>query len=437
MLVVQKIQKLIHWLERRDLGYIVLRLFALLQRYGITSSKARKRTLDCVRLLARYDCYPTFPTPGRVVSKHAAFFRELQHLGAELAVHGYDHVDFHSLTPEEVTQQFVKATHAYQHNGIQSDGFRCPYLSYTDELLTAIPHGLFNYSSNKAIWWDVFPAEAVSEATAIFDNLSRFYQAVSSETTVSAPTISRGSLIEIPASVPDDLQLYDGLRLGEQGLAQAWLKILRQTYQRGELFVLLFHPESYYQCAQAFESLLSVATQLQPAVWITRLRDVSDWWWEKSRFVVDISPEASGLHIRFDCSEPATVLVRNIETGEPTHPWHGLYHVLDGRECRVAADPWPFVGVLPGVPDQTVAFLQEQGYIVETGERASHCGVRLDAPTVARLENPVQLIAYIESTPAPLVRFWRWPNEYRSVLCITGDLDALSLVDYFARLLPW
>lgn len=437
--IMQKIQKLTHWMQQRNPQYIALRLVALLQRYGITSAKARKRTLDCVKFLANHDCYPTFPTPGRVVRQNTAFCQELQDLGSELAVHGYDHIDFHSLSKEEARHQFVRATQAYEQSGIQSEGFRCPYLSYSEELLPAIPDGMFKYSSNKAIWWNVVPMENGNGANAIFDSLSKFYRARSAEATVSTPTITK-NVVEIPASLPDDLQLYDGLKLGAQGLAQSWLKMLHQIHRRGEMFVLLFHPESFYCCALAFESILSAAKQLEPAVWLTRLRDVSDWWWEKANFKVELlsdSANSSRLHLHFDCSQRATVLMRNIETSAPTHPWYEDYRVLDSRECQVVATPRPFVGALPGVPADTIAFLREQGYIVETGEQASQCGVHLDVPTVARLNSQVELIAYIESTSAPLVRFWRWPDEHRSALCITGDLDALSLLDYATRLLPW
>src|SRR2546426_10959942 len=106
--IINKIRQLAHWLELRDVRYISLRLLSLLKRYGITSVRAKKRAVDCVRLLAHYDCYPTFPTPGCVVSRNAAFCRELQGMGAELTVHGYDHVDFRSLSRAEASRQFIK-----------------------------------------------------------------------------------------------------------------------------------------------------------------------------------------------------------------------------------------------------------------------------------------------------------------------------------------
>src|SRR2546425_4542915 len=125
-----KMRRLAPWLELRDVRYITLRLLSLLIRYGITSVRAKRRAVDCVMLLARYDCYPTFPTPGRVVRRHAAFCRELQEIGAELAVHSYDHLDFRSLSWAEASRQFIEADKAFDRGGIQFEGFRCPYLSY-------------------------------------------------------------------------------------------------------------------------------------------------------------------------------------------------------------------------------------------------------------------------------------------------------------------
>lgn len=428
-----KTKQLADWLERRNARYITIRLLSLVKRYGVSSTRAKRRVAACVRLLARHGCYPTFPTPGRVVGKHLQFFRELQAMGTELAIHGYDHVDFRSLSQVEASRQFLRAAEACRRSGIHFEGFRCPYLSYADTMADAIPTGMFKYSSNKAIWWNVVSPESITRASAIFDQLHTFYQPESSEAMVSIPRMS-GDLLEIPLSLPDDLQLYDGLTVGEEGVRHAWTEILQQTHRRGELFALLFHPESFEHCTLAFESVLGRARHLRPAVWVARLCDVSRWWWEKSRFAVNISSDASGLQIRFDCSERATVLIRNIETSEPTHPWDDSYQVLGSRSLDLPVDPRPFVGVAGDTPSHTIAFLKEQGYIVDSSEHAPRCGVYLDVATMATLETQVQLIDYIESSPAPLARYWRWPDEARSALCITGDVDALSLIDYASRL---
>ncbi len=433
--VAQKVRGLTYWLQKRNPRYIALRLQVLFKRYGFLSGKAERRTRDCVRLLAHHACSPTFPTPGRVVEQHSAFFRELQDQGSELSVHGYDHVDFNGLGVAEATNQFQRAIEAYRHGGIAGHGFRCPYLSYGDSARLAVQSLGFRYSSNKAIWWDVAPEQSVQQATAVFDQLKQFYSAETAADAVSIPTLCNG-LVEIPVSLPDDLQLYDGLQLGPQGLVEAWLKLLNQTYQRGEMFVLLFHPEAFYQCAPAFEAILSEARRIEPAVWVARLCDIADWWWEKSRFTIDVLDNSDGLQVVFNCSERATILTRNLELDAPTSAWDDVYQTLDSRTLRISADVHPFIGIAPDVGQPKLHFLREQGYIVKTGADAQRCGIYLDRALVDRLSTDVQLIKHIESATAPMVRFWRWPNAYRSVLSITGDLDALSLLDYAGRLLP-
>jgi glycosyltransferase involved in cell wall biosynthesis/peptidoglycan/xylan/chitin deacetylase (PgdA/CDA1 family) len=419
------------WLHERSVGYIARRAIALAKSYGVTPSKAERRVFACIKQLARHGCHPTFPIPGGLVQKYGEFSRRLQAMGAELAIHGYHHVDFRSLSPAEGRQQLVKAAAVFRERGIQADGYRCPYLSATEDLPRAIPDGLVHYSSNEAIWWDALPDG--NAGNAIFDTLRRLYRAESSQVVVATPRMSNG-LVEIPVSLPDDLQLSDGLNLDPDGIQQVWTEMLDQVHRRGELFVVLFHPESYDRCGQAFENVLPKAEGMRPRVWVTQLRDVSRWWREKAASVVDCCRgRANGLHLRFRCSERATVLVRHLDTAD-AEPWSGSYRVLKGRTLDVPGPVRPFVGLAPDVPDRVISFMREQGYIVEQGETARQCGVHLDATCVRRLETDVQLVEHIESSPAPLIRFWRWPDEYRSALCVSGDIDALSLVDYAARL---
>jgi peptidoglycan/xylan/chitin deacetylase (PgdA/CDA1 family) len=431
----RRIRHIAHWFGLRDARYICFRLIVLLRRYGLTASRAKKRALDCVEALAPYDCRPTFPTPGQVVGRNGAFCRQLQQLGAELAIHGYHHLDFRALSASESRNQFARAAAAYQLNGIRFDGFRCPYLGYTEQLNKTIPND-FQYSSNKAVWWDVVSPEAGhgtgKGARAVFEGLSRFYQAESSKTYPAVPRMS-GDLVEIPVSLPDDLQLLDGLALDERGMRQAWMEVLRQTHRRGELFNLLFHPESFEQCGPALEAVLREARDLQPSVWMTQLRDINRWWREKSGFTVERIQNGPISQLTFHCSERATVLVRNVESRERTQVWYGSYRVLEGRTLQWSPDERPFIGLAPDTPSALVAFLQEQGYIVDTGPQAPDCAIYLGPTELADFHNQVELIDFIETSSAPLTRFWRWPANARSALCVTGDLDALSLTDYIRR----
>jgi hypothetical protein len=426
--------KLKEWYTLRGPAYIGNRAAALLERYGVTPSKATDRVLQGVEWLAELGCAPTFPVPARVVQQHPHFFRTLQDADVEIAVHGYDHVALGHYPPEEACSQLVKAAEVFAQHGIESRGFRCPYLSCTSELIDLLPDGLFDYSSNRAIEWDVTPAvDELAVQPTVADVLHRVYRPASAREMVSTPSNDAG-VIEIPVCLPDDLELHDALGLDALGMGEIWCQVLARTHERGECFVLMYHPELMTECREPLSALLNRASRLLPAVWITRLRDISSWWREKAGFSFEVQPTDSGLKLSFICSERATILVRDLEVDGPQVSWDGVYRQLAAPVLNVPAEPRPFVGLDADAPEQTRSFLREQGYLLDTGLAAPRCAVYLDAATLGRLSSQLELISHIEESPGPLVKYGRWPNGAKSALSVTGDLDALTILDYASRL---
>jgi hypothetical protein len=410
--------------------YLATRLRAVGQRYGLTSRKAKERVRRCVARLDRHGVRPTFATPGRVVDEDPAFFRELHEAGAELAIHGYDHADFRRLTREQAAWQFDQALAAYRRHGVPCDGFRCPYLSCTSDVRAVLPPGALAYSSNQAIAW---PAPGAGAAGPVFAQLARNYRAVPCDDVVATPALD-GDLVEIPASVPDDLQLCDGLGLGEHGLLEAWLQTLRETHRRGELFAPLFHPEAYDLLDTAVDGVLDAVGAQRPAVWAAQLRDIAHWWREREAFRARATRDGAGWVLELEAGERATVLVRDWRWPARTRPWDGPWSVLEDRRPHVDGPTLPFVGA-SGVDGPTVAFLVEQGHVVDTDPGAD-CSVSLTASDVRRLGSRRALVEHLDRSSGPLLRFGRWPSEAKSAFCLAGDLDALSLRDYALRLRP-
>jgi hypothetical protein len=421
------------WFSKRGFTFVIQRASLLLDRYGITPSKAMTRIEDSLMTLSSFGCSPTFFTPGIVVKRYPLFIRSLQEKGAEIGVHSYQHIDFSSLTLPQAHAQLSKAIETFHQNGIEVHGFRCPYLSCPEALLQTLPEGLFGYSSNRAIWLDSSSLDQNSGQTVIYNTLKKFYNPESFEDTVNMPW-SNSSTIEIPVSVPDDLQLHDGLNLDGHGISQSWIEMLQQTHHRGELFNLIFHPELGSICKQSFEDLLGQAIKLKPAVWITGLHDICDWWSEKSTFGVKIDATPTGQRIEFKCSPRATILLRGLGLGLAQEAWDENYTWLKSQIFELAHDLRPFVGLASNVPKQVELFLQEQGYILDSSEKSIDCSIYIDDALLTSLPNRVQLINHIEASTEPLIRYGRWPNGAKSALSITGDLDALSLMDYASRL---
>jgi peptidoglycan/xylan/chitin deacetylase (PgdA/CDA1 family) len=416
-------------LRGRPPAYLGRRAASLSRRYGLTDGKAIRRLRRCVENLQSYGVSPTFATPGRVIERAPGFFRELAARGVELALHGYDHVDFRTLEPAEARRQFECAAAAFERSGISFDGFRCPYLSYTDALADVVQLNAFEYSSNKAIAWDVLPGRT---GGATYAQLGELYAAARAVETVSMPWTANG-LIEIPVSLPDDLQLLDGFGFRGQSVTEAWLPILEATHRRGELFAPLFHPETFDLIRVAMEGVIERALTLRPRVWMAQLREIARWSKEGAAFAATTTIEERALRIDLDCSSRATVLVRDWPDRAGTTHWHDRYDVTAARTLRIASDVRPFVG-LADVDVRVARFLREQGYILDDGPQAPSCTVCVSGDVAVR--NQVELVDYIESTAGPLLKFSRWPDGARSALCFAGDLDALSLRDYASRLLP-
>jgi peptidoglycan/xylan/chitin deacetylase (PgdA/CDA1 family) len=423
--------KLWEWYKARGPTFVTKRAGLLTKRYGLSPAKAQDRIYDCLTSLMKEGGPPTFPTPGVLVERYPDFIRRLQDGGAEIAVHGYQHVNLNDFPLNQARQHLERAVRAFERLGIQAHGFRSPYIGCSDELIDTLPEGLFSYSSNKAVRWHHLD-DIIRQANGFYNTLEKFYHAKDSRETVCVPW-RRSHLVEIPVCVPDDLQILDGLPPDVGGLTWAWQQILQQTYQRGELFTLLFHTELAEQCERPLVDLLCAVRGYRPLVWIARLNEIAEWWKEKSEFTVEIIPHSSSLMLKFSCTPRATILARGLGPLDSGEIWDGPYYRQFASTLKLPSGVRPFIGLDNNAPDHIATFLQEQGYIVQTGEIASACGIYLDPATLSRLNSQVQIIDHIEASSTPLVRFWRWPDGAKSVLSITGDLDALSLIDYASR----
>lgn len=421
------------WFAQRGLEFVRKRSAVLLSRYGISSSRAKNRIEKCVVNLARSGCSPTFLVPGTLVKRYSKFIRQLQDRGVEIGAHSHDHIDLKAFPPEVARKQLQRAAQTFAHYGIELHGFRCPYLSCTDKLCHELPHGIFSYSSNTAIQWDVVSGND-KDSKKVFEIIDKFYQPKNAKDYVCTPW-TNSEMVEIPVCVPDDLQISDGLGLDSKGISEAWGQILDKIHKRGELFTLIFHTELSEYCNQGLNTLLSKARSLHPAVWISRLSEISDWWQEKSSFRTEIHNLLSGIRILFFCSSRATILAKGFCNLSGMEEWDGKYFRLNTRKLDVPLKPRPFVGVASSVSRDITSFLQNQGYILDTDETASQCSVFLNNPILDQFKTQLELINWIEKSEGPLVRYWRWPDGAKSALSITGDLDAFSLMDYFLRLL--
>jgi hypothetical protein len=140
------------------------------------------------------------------------------------------------------------------------------------------------------------------------------------------------------------------------------------------------------------------------------------------------------LRVSVQGPDGTTILTRNVAVTAPTTDWDGSYRRVLAADFTLRADRRPFIGVSSASAPYLTRFLQQQGYIVEPAEDDQRHTLYIDRPQFG-YEHERALLEHIESSTAPLVRLGRWPHGARSALCVTGDIDALTLWDYGLRFL--
>jgi peptidoglycan/xylan/chitin deacetylase (PgdA/CDA1 family) len=405
-------------------------------RLGLTASKMDLALAQFSRLLQSYGCSATFPITSVVLARNSAVIRKYHSRGIEFAIHGYIHIDYPQLAPEEQLAHLRRAREIFAAMGITVVGFRSPYLRRGTHLYAAIEAAGFSYVSNQPVMWDVLDADAFAPSTgASYERAIKFYDPWPASERLSLPQLCN-QLVEIPVSLPDDEMLLDRLGGETDGLVEkTWRRILSQTYQRGELFTIQLHPERIFKCVDGLSAILAEARTLTPSVWIARLDEIAAWWRARANATVDITDVGDGgFHLVVAGPSGTTVLARAVEVDARTVPWANGYRQVEAMTFTVHAPLRPFIGVSPGTSPALISFLRQQGYIVEiSGETGRYSHYFDQADFVAEHER--SLLAQIERTGRPLVRLGRWPNGARSALAVTGDIDALTLWDYCLRFL--
>jgi len=412
------------------------RILIILSRYGLSPNKIDQGLKQFMDILSSHDSRATFPTPALVVERYPHIIQKYQAEGIEFALHGLNHIDYSQLSYDEQMNHLIEAKNIFTRAGINYHGFRTPYLRRDNSLDKAIGDSGLSYSSNQPIIWDAVNIESLddSERNGYTKGLE-FYDSWSAKERVSLPSIKDG-IVQIPVSLPDDEMLLDRIRNTDQKiLTRAWRYILDKTYQRGELFTLQLHPERILLCTESLSSILAEARQRKPGIWIATMQEIDEWWRMRSAAELDIL-EISDEHylVSVNSEEDLSILLKNVNAGVLGEPFFGGYNFVDEKEFSFQASSFPGVGISEDLYEQWAEYLRQQGYLVEQIKHEKKYACSLFG-TDDDFWSEVEIVKFIEKTNKPLLRLNLWPKRARSALCITGDLDALTLWDFGQRIL--
>ncbi len=415
---------------------MLLRISRILGRFGFTAERFSNMLERYSAVTDSLGCGPTFAVTAVVLARHPELMKELSRRGAEIAVHGYVHTDYKLVPLAQQILDFTKAKQTFENHHIPFIGFRAPFLRTNGKTSEALSRLRFSYDSSRTIEWDVLDKSKYSNRLwSQYDRLLGFYRPLAAEHYLALPRAIDG-FIEIPISVPDDEAIVDRLCVtDEREISRIWRSIMERTYERGELFTVQLHPERIFICEGAVTDLLRRARAADPPVWVATLGEIARWWQEKKEFGLELTNIDRGTYrVRASCSPRATLLIRNSRTNVPTEHWSKAYRSIRARDFTVESSARPCIGVSPKTSPDAVRFLKSEGLVVEQSNGPGGHAIYFDNLDTFQESDEKALSESIEQSEAPLLRYWRWPNEARSALSITGDIDAMTLTDFALRI---
>ncbi len=421
------------------------RLWTVFTRFGFTEAQTRRALLTVVNILRQYHAAPTFFIPAVVLKRHPALLAEIAGSGAEVGIHGYVHNDYRTLSKDAQFAQTKEAVEVFQQTQIPFEGFRNPYLGWTDNSLHVFSELGFLYESNEAVLHEIIDPDSLPPHLADgYRKSLALFQAIPCTPYTLRPHFE-GSLLRIPTSIPDDEMLFDRLRMTHpKEVGNFWSRMMQQVYDLGGVYVLNLHPERALLCRAAMLALLSASQNQELPVWVASLHDIAAWWKERAQFQLHITARgANRWQIAADCTQRATVLVRHLTVeDQATETWYGDDHLVRSAGFIVGASHCPCIGVSEQTAPEVVVFLHEQGYptIPCATEEVSCYAHYIDMPggfsteRAARIQQCSELLEHIEMSDMPLVRFGCWPDGQRAALAISGDIDSVTIQDFFLRI---
>jgi peptidoglycan/xylan/chitin deacetylase (PgdA/CDA1 family) len=411
---------------------ITARLFKIFQRYGLSSKKMKSNLQLYVDTVSEHEVVPTFPITASLIKRYHKCINEFADNGVEFCIHGYDHFDYTKLSSDQRSNQLNKAVMQFQKKNLKVTGFRFPYLCYNHECLADLSKKNIKWDSSSCVSWPLSNKVKYKSNNYIkYQEMINRYNYRKADSCVSVPKFFR-NLLQIPVFLPDDDLLERLGIMDNETVSNIWNQILNWTHSKGEIFTLQLHPERITLYKKALESLIERAKSLEPKVWLASLGSIYEWWNEKKQFYLKIiSHGDSKYEIEAHCSPRAAVLVK-LPVSKDVYEHNG-WNLITGKKILLESSKVPIIGVHPDSAPSLVRFLKNEGFAFEVDGNNDQYSVYLGEFTNYSEKDDITVLEKIQTCALPVVRFWRWPHGYQSALSVTGDIDAMSVVDFFER----
>src|SRR5579884_799130 len=397
------------------------RLPTIISRFGVSAGKSRRQLERLTSILDRHGVRATLPVTAVTARRNPEVLHWLRDRGVEIAAHGFVHNDFSAVTSRRQWEDVFRARDELAALGLPVRGWRCPYSRWNADTLLALKASGFDYDATPVYAWPAFDAEGIEMTPAEradYERVCSLFGVRDASRSAVLPQEIDG-LVQIPMSIPQDEDMVDRLGLSQDQMTRVWLRVLHDSRELRELFVICLHPERVEICSEALDATLREATSLSD-VWVPTLGEISDWWRARSQATIEVSPNGGNgsWQVRVAALASASLML-----GDRKLPTSG--------RVTIEATEKPVVTFGPQWPQEALDRVRGAGYIVERDSD----GRGVDPATFASPnDDPGTIIRMLNQHQDRLLRLQPWPSGYRSCLAVSGDIDALTLFDFAMRL---
>src|SRR5439155_18253815 len=158
---------------------------------------------------------------------------------------------------------------------------------------------------------------------------------------------------------------------------------------------------------------------------------------------LSIIPQAPGRwQVEAICTPRATLLARHLTVeDQPTTPWIDADVLVHAHSFSISTGKCPCIGVSSRTPEEVVSFLCEQGYPAQrcSQQESENYALYVDLLEGLGIEHEAQvqkksaLVQQVETLAMPFLHFGCWPDGSRAALAISGDIDSVTIQDFFLR----
>jgi uncharacterized protein YejL (UPF0352 family) len=238
---------LLHTIKTKGVINTIKRMGMVTSRYSFNAFSKSIHTM--VDVLEKYDAKVTFPITAITLERNIDLIKELDSKSIEWAMHGFVHLDYAKLDKDLIEEHIKKGKKIFNKANINVVGFRAPYLSSNNNLLSILSKNGFIYDSSKCYFVKVISSE-INNVKIILD----YYKPLE-----KWGIKKYNDILEIPICLPDDEILSDRLKYKDEKIGKIWIEMCQRLTKKKIIPILGLHPERGRICKTALDIVLNWA----------------------------------------------------------------------------------------------------------------------------------------------------------------------------------